>query len=187
MKLVSQRERGVALFISLILLLMITLFAVTSFRLGAGNLLTVGNMQQRNQALSAAQLAIEQVVSSTRFTSTPTDAIPSAQTCNGNSPNTMCQAANGGTVKDLTTVVSPACVYIKPIAATALDLAKANDAGCSLGTAQTLGIEGSAGNDSLCADALWDIRAVATDNVTATKYKANQGVTVRIPSTETCP
>jgi len=42
---------------------------------GKSDLQIVGNMQQRKQALSAAQQTIEQVISSTQFTATPTTAV----------------------------------------------------------------------------------------------------------------
>ncbi|TLY72603.1 MAG: hypothetical protein E6K46_03125 [Gammaproteobacteria bacterium] len=41
------RQRGATLIVSLIMLLLITLLAVSSFTLGKANLQIVGNMQQR--------------------------------------------------------------------------------------------------------------------------------------------
>ena len=72
----NHRERGATLIVSLIMLLLITLLAVSSFTLGKGNLQIVGNMQQRNQAFAAAQGAVAAVISSTQFTATPANAIP---------------------------------------------------------------------------------------------------------------
>jgi len=49
-----RRQRGAALIVSLIMLLLITLLAISSFTVGKSNLQIVGNMQQRAQALAAA-------------------------------------------------------------------------------------------------------------------------------------
>src|SRR5207302_6258410 len=70
-----HRQRGATLIVSLIMLLLITLLAVSSFTLGKGNLQIVGNMQQRQQAFAAAQGAVASVISSNQFSATPTDAL----------------------------------------------------------------------------------------------------------------
>jgi hypothetical protein len=168
------------------MLVIITLLAVTSFKLGRVNQQIVGNMQNRNQALSAAQIAIEQVISRNQFTSTPADAVPMAQTCN-NVKNTVCIGVNGSTVKDVTAVITPTCVSIKTIPVAALDFTNPNDAGCIMGAAQAFGVPGAASNNSLCADALWDIQAVATDATTRAQYTINQGTGVRVRVTSACP
>lgn len=56
-------QRGVTLVVGLIMLLILTLFAVSAIRLSSANLRTVGNMQARAEATSAAQTAIEQTMS----------------------------------------------------------------------------------------------------------------------------
>ena len=61
------RQQGATLLVSMIMLLLITMLALTSFRLASGNLKIVGNMQQRNQVLTAAQNAVERVVSNPLF------------------------------------------------------------------------------------------------------------------------
>ena len=60
-----HEQRGITLVVGLIMLLILTLFAVSAIRLSTANLRTVGNMQARNEATAAAQRAIEQVMSST--------------------------------------------------------------------------------------------------------------------------
>jgi Tfp pilus assembly protein PilX len=186
MKSVSRSQSGATLIVSLMMLMIMTLLALTSFRLGKVNQQIVGNMQNRNQALSAAQIGIEQVISQAQFIKTPADAVPMAQTC-GNVRNTMCIGVNGSTVKDVTAVLTPTCVSIKAIPVAALDFNKPNDAGCLMGAAQSFGVVGGASNNSLCADALWDIQAAATDSTTKAQYNVNQGVGVRVPVTSTCP
>lgn len=64
-------QRGVTLFVSLILLLLITLMVTTAFMLSNTNLKSVGNMQSRDEAIAAANQAIEQLISSSTFTNSP--------------------------------------------------------------------------------------------------------------------
>src|SRR6266403_252866 len=119
----SFRQQGAALIVSLIMLILISLLAVASFRLGKSDLQIVGNMQQRKQALSAAQQTIEQVISSTQFTATPTNAI--AVPCNG--PNTACVDVNSDGVTDVNVSIVVLCNAIQPILNSALDLTNPND------------------------------------------------------------
>jgi hypothetical protein len=177
-------QSGATLIVSLMMLVIMTLLVVTSFKLGRANQQIVSNMQNRNQALTAAQIAIEQVISRSQFTKTPADAVPMAQTCS-NVKNTMCIGVNGSIVKDVTAVITPTCVSIKTIPRAALDFANPNDAGCLMGEAQTFGVGLSI--NSLCADALWDIQAVATDATTKAQYTVNQGTGVRMSVTSACP
>ena len=71
----------------MILLVLITLVAVTTFNVGRSSMQIVGNLQNRNESAAAAQEAIETVVSTTRLLDTP-EAIISPG-CNGN-VNTVC-------------------------------------------------------------------------------------------------
>ena len=69
---VPHAQRGVTLVVGLIMLLVLTLFAVSAIRLSSANLRTVGNMQARNEAAAAAQVAIEETMSNvTSFTAIP--------------------------------------------------------------------------------------------------------------------
>lgn len=63
-------QRGAALFVGLIILLLITLMLVTAFNLANSNVRAVGNMQFRDEAVSAAGVAIDRVVNSP-FTNNP--------------------------------------------------------------------------------------------------------------------
>jgi Tfp pilus assembly protein PilX len=164
---------------ALVMLVLLTLLALTSFNLGKANMAIISNMQQRDEAIAAAQEVIEETISSTRFITSPGDAL--AQPCNGNS-NTRCIDTNGDGVADISVVLSPApgCVKTQSIKVSALDVSGADDAGCSVGAAQNFGIKGAVTGDSLCADSLWEIHASATDAVTAASVELTQGVTVRI-------
>jgi Tfp pilus assembly protein PilX len=179
----SFRQQGAALIVSLIMLILISLLAVASFRLGKSDLQIVGNMQQRKQALSAAQQTIEQVISTTQFTATPTNAIPVP--CNG--PNTACVDVNGDGVTDVNVSIVVLCNAIQPILNSALDFTNPNDAGCLVGASQDVGVVGAANGNSLCSNSVWDTQATATDVVSSARYVIDQGVAVRVPSADICP
>lgn len=59
-----KRQRGATLIITLIMLVILTLFAVSGFNLSSVNLKIVGNFQQQKALEAIAQQAIEQVISS---------------------------------------------------------------------------------------------------------------------------
>ena len=66
-------QRGATLIVGLIMLVLLTLVVTSAFMLSTGNLRAVGNMQFRDEAIAAANLAIEQVIS-TDFTAAPKSA-----------------------------------------------------------------------------------------------------------------
>ncbi len=66
----SHAQRGVTLAVGLIMLVVITIVVAMAFSLSKNSLLSVGNMQFRNEAISAGNLAIETVINST-FTTAP--------------------------------------------------------------------------------------------------------------------
>jgi len=170
-----SKENGATLLVSLIMLILLTLFALTSFKLSTGNLKVVGNMQQRNQAESAAQGVIEQVISSSTFTLSPTATTTSSIDINGDG------------VPDVTVAVTPTCVSAQVIPVASLDFTKQADQNCLLGASQDFGQVGGASNDSMCANTLWDIQAVATDITSNAQYKINQGAAVRVDKNTLCP
>jgi Tfp pilus assembly protein PilX len=178
------RQEGVTLLISLIMLLLITMMTITSFKLTKGNLQIVGNMQQRSQALSAAQSAIEQTISKTQFTTTPANAIPNP--CDG-VPNRMCVDLNGDGVTDVKVGITPTCTSIQVVPVNLLNYSDANDTGCLVGANQDFGVVGAANNNSLCANMLWDVQANATDLASNAQVAVNQGVATRVAATAICP
>lgn len=56
-------QRGSTLIVGLIMLLLFTLMISSAFTMSGSNLKAVGNMQSRDEAIAAANAAIEQVVS----------------------------------------------------------------------------------------------------------------------------
>jgi len=179
----SFRQRGAALIVSLIMLILISLLAVASFRLGKSDLQIVGNMQQRKQALSAAQQTIEQVISSTQFTATPANAVFNPCV----TPNKACVDVNGDGVADVNVGMVVLCLAIQPILNSALDFSNPNDTGCLIGNGQSTGVTGAASGNSLCSNSVWDVQATAIDNVSSAQYVVDQGVAVRVPAVTLCP
>ena len=66
----ARSQQGATLIVGLIMLVLITLIVMSAFTLSSSNLKSVGNMQQREEAIAAANRAIELVVSSA-FTTAP--------------------------------------------------------------------------------------------------------------------
>ncbi|HAT32629.1 MAG TPA: hypothetical protein DCW29_17845 [Janthinobacterium sp.] len=178
------RQRGIALLMSIVMLLLMTLMALTAFKLGKSSLQIAGNQQQRSQGLTAAQGAIEQVISSTQFATTPANAVPAP--CGG-VPNTTCVDVDGDGVADVNVLVTPTCVSAQIIPVSALNYSDPNDAGCLAGVSQGGGIDGAANNNSMCANMIWDVQAVATDTTNNAQNIVHQGTAVRVAATTTCP
>lgn len=58
-----HRQRGViTIFVSMIMLLLITMLVATAFRFSTTNLRAVGNVQTRTEAIAAAEKVIEQIL-----------------------------------------------------------------------------------------------------------------------------
>jgi Tfp pilus assembly protein PilX len=87
----SGKQRGVTLLISLIMLVVLTLFAVTMIRLSNTNVVVVGNMQTQRYLAAAAQQAIETDLNSAAFyNDVPTSTSPgSGCWANGVTTNTF--------------------------------------------------------------------------------------------------
>jgi hypothetical protein len=182
-----RRQRGTTLIVALIMLVLLTLFAMSSFNTANINLRVVGNMQQKSEALNATQQAIETVLSSTQFISNPANAV--AAPCG--TTNTLCADVTGDGVADFTTTLigpdypapphQPTCVSVRAIKNSELDLTIPEHLGCA--AAQQVGASGVAGaltGDSLCAQTVWEIRARTVSNSSAATVTVTQGVGVRI-------
>lgn len=171
-------QRGATLLVALVMLVMITLFALTTFNLGKSSLQIVGNMQQRNQAVASAQNAIEEAMSTTRFFQSP--ALVFLPTCAG--ANVKCYDLDGDGKPDVTVRLAPSpfCITQRTIPNASLDLSNPEDLGCAVGVSQTFGIAGSATGNSLCANSVWEVTAVATDATANATATVTQGVAVRV-------
>jgi len=177
-----RRQRGATLIVSLIMLVLITLLAVSSFSLGKGNVQIVGNMQQRNQLFAAAQQALATTISDRQFTLTPTNFVPAPCTVN----NTVCVGVNGDGANDIVVLVTPVCDSILPITVTQA-LNDPTLTNCVIGAAQNTGQVGATNGNSMCSHSVWEVQAAATDTLTGASAVIDQGVGVLVPATTVCP
>lgn len=181
-----QRQRGITLILSLIMLVLLTIMALASFNIGKGSLQVIENAQQQGQALNAAQTMVNQVISSPTFADAPEAALD-----NSNCPTGLAAPANSRCVDlygDAKTVLvvrmnpPPTCKQSAPILASSLNLSNINseDWGCTLRDRQDHGIEGIDSGESLCANSLWEITAEANDPVSRAQAVVTQGVAMRV-------
>jgi Tfp pilus assembly protein PilX len=185
----TLRQEGMTLLMALIMLVVLTLLALTSFNLGKSNMQVVSNMQQRDEAIAAAREVIEETISR-RFFVAPGNVL--LNPCNGTA-NTRCIDMNGDGKNDVTVVLTPppACVKAQAIKNSALDLELPEDIECSVGQTQGMGgVAGATTGNSLCANSVWEVNAVATDNVTQASVQVTQGIAVRVSDADistNCP
>ncbi len=67
----ARRQRGMTLIVSLVMLIMLTMFAISTMNLSNSNLKVVGNQQAMRAVEAAAQQALERVVSGSAIFSAP--------------------------------------------------------------------------------------------------------------------
>lgn len=91
------KQRGATLIVGLIMLLLLTLMVGSAFTLSTTNLKAVGNMQVREEAIAAANAAIEQIISGAFATN------PVAQ-------QILIDINNNGTTDYTVEVAQPQCV-----------------------------------------------------------------------------
>lgn len=183
------------LLVGLVMLFVLTVMAVASFRLGVFQTVVISNAQQQIKGVAAADQAIETVINSSNFTVNPNAAI-TVSNCASGGTNVLCTSSNGGTTgkQDFKVTVAVTCVSANAIPTSDLDVTKDNDLACISGSQQgTVGISGSAGSsgaNSLCASSLWNIDATATSPDDTNAVNVSQGVSQRIliaEKTTFCP
>lgn len=173
-----HRQQGTTLVIALIMLVIITMLAVSALGTTQMSLKVVNNMQSRGEALQASQQAIETVISTPLFITNPANAVLTP--CG--SANTLCSDLSGDGAPDYTTRLNPApsCNSAKVVKVNELNLSNNEDLGCAAGQPQQFGITGVGSGDSLCANATWDITAETSATISRTRVTVTQGVAVRI-------
>lgn len=179
-------QRGSTLIVSLIMLTLLTVLALSTLNIGRGSLQAAANSQARAVTQSAAQQIINQVISNRSFAEAPTQVLD-----NSNCPASLNAPANsrcvdihgdGKTVVLVSLSPAPRCVQMRPLLTSELNLADTEDLGCSLGLGQNTGIVGAGALNSLCSNTMWEITAVASDAVTGAQSTLVQGVTLRVSS-----
>jgi len=167
----KRRQRGMVMLVAVVLMLAVTLMIMAASNLTQNNLKVVKNMESREQVRYAAIAAIEEAISSNRFTSAPDNIY--TVSCGVN--NQKCYDADGDGVlrtdgTDITVLVDPPdCVMVSPLKNNELrPYQYPAEATCYLPLAVF----------SLCADSVWEFRAVGTDAVTGAEVEVRQGVSI---------
>lgn len=193
-----RNQRGSVLLVAMVLLLTAAILAAAAFRGSLTSARAIGNMQWRNEAITAANDAIDRLLSSADFA---TNAAGVTATVNG-APFQV--DVNGDGVNDIATDLPPVtldgvtragprCLRAEPIPTKDLDPDLLADRGCfgsSSSSSSGLGVAVSGGgvgtvvsSPSLCSNTEWTITVRATDAVTNTSVDVVQGVGVRVPTT----
>jgi len=167
----SRRQRGMVMLVAVVLLLAVTLMIMAASNMTQTNLKVVKNMESREQVRYAAIAAIEEAISSNRFTSDPDNIFKVS--CGVN--NQKCYDTNGdGSLSTdgtdiLVKVDPPDCVMVSPLKNNELrPYQYPAEATCYLPLSVF----------SLCADTVWEFRAEGTDAVTGAKVTVRQGVSI---------
>jgi archaellum component FlaF (FlaF/FlaG flagellin family) len=154
-RLPRARQGGAVLVVSLIMLILITMFVVTAYKFSSTNLKSVNNMQTRAEAIAAANKAMEQVIGSWDF-STP----PGADQIN-------VDIDNNGSNDYVVNIAAPVCV--KAVAVSTPSSADSewptNAEGLTIPPPTTANIY----------NVLWELDATAT-GTTGTKVRVRQGI-----------
>lgn len=162
-------QNGMTLFIALVILVMVTLLAVSGFRATNTNLKIVAGMQGRQEGTAAAQSVIEQIMSSAFFTQQP---LTVANTHYG-------VDINGDGNEDYVVSMNPAprCLRTQPVM---IGSVLTPDVVPCVGSAR----KGAAQISSYCSDTIWELTGTTTDPVTAAQTTVRQGVAVRVAITD---
>ena len=168
-------QHGAVLIVALILLVLITLTGVSTASLINSNTKVLDNFETRAAVENAAISALQQAVA--RGTLVSTDVV-FANPCT--TSRTTCIDANGDGAlvagQDILVTISEAkCISAAIISNDELDpFSSEQDASCY----QPPQV-GSANNDSLCAEATWDVAATAVDPITGASSTVRQGLSTR--------
>ena len=144
-------QKGVALVIGMIFLVLLTLLVVSAINSGSVNLRITSNMQAQDEARALAQQSIEQYAS-VYSNFYPTPQAKAATTYDIN---------NDGTGEYSITIAAPVCK-------SASQQTVARTPECAAG------IKGGI----FCWDTLWDVTAVATDGKSGVSQSVTQGVAI---------
>ena len=175
-------QRGSTLIVALVMLMLLTLMAISAINSTTSSIQVVGNAQFREEANSAAQQAIEKVISS-NFTTNP---IAYATAASG--------TVSFGAASYNVTVAVPTCTSSIAITNGELNSNVATDKPCFTGTggSGSGGIFSSGGTpvstaQSWCFKQKWDILATVSDAKTGANTTLHQGVFTKVPVGTACP
>lgn len=151
-------QRGSVLLLSLFMLMVMTMLALSAIKMGTVNLRTINNMQMRSEAMSAAQQAMDQVMS-TNFT----------DNINGTG-RTWTVAVDAQKTYNVT-VATPCIRQVTPIMNTVLDIGNSEDLKCYDAIANPL---------SACSTTVWEITATVREGWFGANVAITQGTGIRM-------
>lgn len=152
------RQSGATLVVGLIMLVSITLLMISAFSLSGGNLKAVSNMQFRNEAIAAANMAIEQTININFVAIDP-----------ANYPETInIDIDQNNTTDYVVSVKVPLCIRAT--------LAPSNPSALS-------GINSNVTNSSDYLT-LWEIEVTAQNQATGASVVAKQGISKQLTQSE---
>jgi Tfp pilus assembly protein PilX len=158
----NRRQRGAALIVALIMLLMLTVLVTSSFALSGTNLKSVTNTQMHDEAVAAANAAIEQVISSP-FTNSP-----AAESIN-------VDLNNDGTAEYVVAFAKPLCISATQLATASL---APSDVSSSFASTTT----------TTYYDTVWDLDATVTpsavDVAGGTSAHVHEGIRVQLTQSQ---
>lgn len=177
----AGRQGGATLIVTLIFLMVMSLMTVMMFKTTTTNVRITGNVQLRNEALAAAQVALASTISNTQFSTNP--ALIAA------TPFTVDIDGDGQADYNVTRNPQPKCNKVKTIKANQLDPSVPADLACmSTAGGKNTGIESTSGatetGDSMCANSEWNIRASVKDPASDAEVAVHQGVSLRVLVTD---
>lgn len=176
------RQQGATLVIALIILIMLTLFAVSSINLSSTNLQVVGNMQAQRTLEGAARGALDELLSSTN----PFADAPEAQnlTIMGASvaiptTGTADEDVNGdGTVDQAATVNASYAVTVPAAVCLRSQLAPGGEATQS--PSQVISGGKTLDTTAKYYDNTWQLNAKMRDTLTGSSVVVSEGVQIRM-------
>jgi hypothetical protein len=149
----KHEQQGATLVVGLIMLVLITLLVTSAFTMSSSNIKSVGNMQIRNEAVAAANRAIEQIVSS------PFTNAPAAESID-------VDLDNDGNTDYTVNFSAPTCV-----SATEIESAGGPPSSVLLGGAFAV-------LANKFYQTVWDLNGVVTDPASGASVQVHQGVRV---------
>ncbi len=182
-------QRGITLVVSLVLLVLLSMFGIWAFNGSTNNMRIVGNMQVRQEATDAAQAAIEQTISTPLFTTQPAAVAASSVPVNVNGVDYAVWLKNKDGARQ------PTCYRVKVIKQNELDVDSPSDKPCMKDTGPPLPDSDVpppviTSGDSMCSDTEWNVYAEVTEQQTGAFVAVNQGVAARVLTTDAnnaCP
>lgn len=156
----TRKDRGAALVVGLIMLVLVTLLVLTALNLGSANFKAVSNAQFRDEAIAAANAAIQMRLASTFEDPPGTSLLP--------------VDLNGDGETDYNVAVTPTC-----ISATVAE--SADPSSLSLPAEMSL---------ASTWNTVWDIAATVTDDNTGANVTIRAGVRVllnQVDRDRSCP